>query len=575
MPGAQSLNAAFMVVQSNSLDELRSLVISIMRRYPLAPLENEIALVQSNGIAQWLKLALAEDPEDDDLGGCGIAAAIDVQLPGSFMWQLYRMVLGRDEIPVKSLLDKAPLTWRLMRLLPQVIDRPHFEPLQRFLTHDTDLRKRYQLSERLADLFDQYQVYRADWLEDWAEGRHQLRNVRGEAKPLPPTNCWQAELWRALLVDVGEQGMAQSRAGVHQRFIERINNLDEAPAGLPSRVIVFGISSLPAQALKRWPDLPVSARFCCACTTLAVTTGPISSPTRICCGINTNGKRARAACPSCSTRTPCISTPIRCWLHGASKVGTTSICSTAMTIPTAIARLFAMGASTCSATRSQRTCSINCRMTSLNCVPSTRLANTGRRLIWNRIESIRFHIAHSAQREVEILHDQLLARFSANPDLRPRDVIVMVPDIDSYAPHIRAVFGQLDRHDPRFIPFTLADQGQRGRDPLLIAVEHLLKLPDSRFPVSEILDLLDVPALRARFGVEERDLPTLHRWIEGAGVRWGMNAEQRAGLGLPKNWSKTVGISACAACCWVTRLAAPMPARVSSPTTKSAGWTLR
>jgi exodeoxyribonuclease V gamma subunit len=149
-------------------------------------------------------------------------------------------------------------------------------------------------------------------------------------------------------------------------------------------------------------------------------------------------------------------------------------------------------------------------------------------------QSIRFHIAHSAQREVEVLHDQLLARFSDNPALKPRDIIVMVPDIDSYAPHIRAVFGQLDRHDPRFIPFTLADQGQRGRDPLLIAVEHLLKLPDSRFPVSEILDLLDVPALRARFGVEERDLPTLHRWIEGAGIRWGINAEQRAGLGLPE-----------------------------------------
>ena len=158
MPDATSLSPAFMVVHGNRLDELRSLVISLMRRYPLAPLENEIALVQSNGIAQWLKLALAEDPEDDDSGGCGIAAAIDVQLPGSFMWQLYRTVLGRDEIPAKSLLDKAPLTWRLMRLLPQLIEQPHFEPLRRFLTHDTDLRKRYQLSERLADLFDQYQV---------------------------------------------------------------------------------------------------------------------------------------------------------------------------------------------------------------------------------------------------------------------------------------------------------------------------------------------------------------------------------------------------------------------------------
>ncbi|KHL71383.1 hypothetical protein PpSQ1_26500, partial [Pseudomonas putida] len=125
-----------------------------------------------------------------------------------------------------SLLDKAPLTWRLMRLLPALIERPHFEPLRRFLTDDGDLRKRYQLAERLADLFDQYQVYRADWLKDWAAGQHVLNTARGERKPLAPGNRWQAELWRALLEDVGEKGMAQSRAGVHQRFIERINSLE-------------------------------------------------------------------------------------------------------------------------------------------------------------------------------------------------------------------------------------------------------------------------------------------------------------------------------------------------------------
>lgn len=258
MANTTSLHPGFMIVHGNRLDDLRSLVVSWMRRYPLRPLENEVALVQSNGIAQWLKLALAEDPQEDDLGGCGIAAAIDVQLPGSFMWQLYRKVLGRDEIPEVSLLDKAPLTWRLMRLLPELIERPHFEPLRRFLTDDADLRKRYQLAERLADLFDQYQVYRADWLKDWAAAQHVLNTARGERKPLAPGNRWQAELWRALLEDVGEQGMAQSRAGVHQRFIEHINSLEQPPAGLPSRVIVFGISSLPAQALEALAGL---ARF--------------------------------------------------------------------------------------------------------------------------------------------------------------------------------------------------------------------------------------------------------------------------------------------------------------------------
>lgn len=37
MPDATSLSAGFMVVHGNRLDELRSLVVSWMRRYPLAP----------------------------------------------------------------------------------------------------------------------------------------------------------------------------------------------------------------------------------------------------------------------------------------------------------------------------------------------------------------------------------------------------------------------------------------------------------------------------------------------------------------------------------------------------------
>jgi exodeoxyribonuclease V gamma subunit len=148
-------------------------------------------------------------------------------------------------------------------------------------------------------------------------------------------------------------------------------------------------------------------------------------------------------------------------------------------------------------------------------------------------DSIVFHIAHGPQREVEVLHDQLLAAFSEDPDLRPRDIIVMVPDIDRYAPHIAAVFGQLPTDDPRFIPYTLSDQASRHRLPLMIALEKLLRLPELRLSVSDLLDLLDVPALRQRFGLEERDLPTLARWMEGAGIRWGLNAQQRQTLELP------------------------------------------
>jgi len=146
--------------------------------------------------------------------------------------------------------------------------------------------------------------------------------------------------------------------------------------------------------------------------------------------------------------------------------------------------------------------------------------------------SIEFHIAHSAQREVEVLHDQLLSWFAQDPALRPRDVVVMVPDIDTFSAAVHAVFDQHKRSDPRYIPFEIGDVKDRSVNPLLVAMEWLLRLPQQRCRQSEVRDLLDVPALAARFGLEEDDLPTLGRWIEGASVRWGLDLKHRAGLGL-------------------------------------------
>jgi exodeoxyribonuclease V gamma subunit len=148
--------------------------------------------------------------------------------------------------------------------------------------------------------------------------------------------------------------------------------------------------------------------------------------------------------------------------------------------------------------------------------------------------SIEFHIAHSAQREVEVLHDQLLSWFAQEKDepLRPRDVVVMVPDIDTFSAAVHAVFDQHKRSDPRYIPFEIGDVKDRSVNPLLVAMEWLLRLPQQRCRQSEVRDLLDVPALAARFGLDEDDLPTLGRWIEGASVRWGLDQRHRAGLGL-------------------------------------------
>lgn len=191
------LTPGLVLVHGNRAEQLREVLVAWMGHDPLAPLENESLLVHSNGIAQWLRLALAQD-----LNG-GIAAALDFLLPSRFMWQAYRSVLGADAVPEDSPLDKNALVWRLMRLLPDLLDRPDYAVLQRFLADDADVRKRYQLACRLADLFDQYQVYRADWLQAWSQGEAVLSDGRGPVRELPDTQAWQAHLWRALLDDLG------------------------------------------------------------------------------------------------------------------------------------------------------------------------------------------------------------------------------------------------------------------------------------------------------------------------------------------------------------------------------------
>src|SRR5450830_677738 len=126
------IKPGLIILHGNQLEELQSAVFTWISQYPLHPLEKDIFLVQSNGVAEWLKISLADN--------LGICAANRIELPGRFLWTVYRSMLGRSQIPSSSFLDKSPLTWRLMRLLPELLDDPVF----------------LQLAARLADLIDLY-----------------------------------------------------------------------------------------------------------------------------------------------------------------------------------------------------------------------------------------------------------------------------------------------------------------------------------------------------------------------------------------------------------------------------------
>ncbi|MCP3719226.1 exodeoxyribonuclease V subunit gamma [Paraburkholderia sp. CNPSo 3281] len=542
---ARDLPTGLMLVHGNQPERMRDLIVSWIGQNPIAPLEKEMFLVQSNGIAQWLKLAFAADPEE---GGCGIAAAFEMSLPSRFLWQVYRAVLGNDAVPAVSPFDKSRLVWRLMRMLPALLDEPGYQPLKRFMANDEDQRKCFQLAQRVADLLDQYQVYRADWLAAWAANEDVLIDARNARVPLPEEARWQAALWRALLADVSAQaqdgiGLRDTgRAAVHEAFMARAQSWQEGdarPKGLPRRLVVFGISSLARQsvevlaALARWSQVLMCVHNPC----MHYWADIVADQDLLRARHARQRRRAGAPDQLDEAQLHLHSQPLlAAWgKQGRDFIGLLDEYDSDEARETYTPHFTRIG---------QRIDLFDGEdaLTLLSQLQDDirdlrPLGET--REHWEPVnaqedESIRFHVAHSAQREVEILHDRLLAAFAADPTLRARDVIVMVPDIEVYAPHIQAVFGLLDGNDPRSIPFSVADRAQRAFDPLIGALEMLLALPYSRVTVSDVLDLLEVPAVRARFGIDAEDVPTLRNWIDGANIRWGLHAGQRASLGLPQ-----------------------------------------
>lgn len=154
-----------------------------------------------------------------------------------------------------------------------------------------------------------------------------------------------------------------------------------------------------------------------------------------------------------------------------------------------------------------------------------------KRLLAEGDDSFSLHACHSPQRETEVLQDYLLGLMEADPELKPRDIIVMVADIDSYSPFIQSVFAGADRQ--RHIPFAISDRRASYAHPVIQAFLQLLSLPDSRFTPEDVLALLEVPALAARFAINEQGLTTLRHWVDESGVRWGLDDSCVSELSLP------------------------------------------
>ena len=537
----QEIAPGVAMVHSNQMGELKDLFLHWVKNHPLPPFERETILVQSNGIRQWLKLGFAESTV------LGVSADTDFLLPSPFIWNTYRAVLPDIGIQAKSILDRGPLTWRIYQLLPRLLETEpdRYEPLSRFLERNPHPIKLYQLATQLADLFDQYQVHRSDWLLDWADETssncNRIRWKREEegSEEIPEDQRWQPALWRALIKELGvEDWTSNSRSTLHAELIQRIDQIAKGdiarPTALPRRIFVFGISSLPQQTLETLGHL---GKICQVFFF-------IQNPCRYYWANIIEGAELLKSERFQPKKRTANGEP----LEDLHLFGNPLLAAWGKQGRDFIRLLDDWDNAAQSAQLFKNDHhhfidelkdahsllkKVQWGIFNLDSNPKKTDEHEAYDAIKPRDDSITFHIAHSPQREVEILHDQLLRLFDLKDgkpsDIQPRDVLVMLPDVDRYAPFIDAVFGRREPRDTEesapLIPYTIADRRHRGHNPIFKALENLLRLPESRFTASEILDLLEVEAIRNKFSLETKDLPTLQRWIRDAGVRWGLDAK--------------------------------------------------
>jgi len=463
------------------------------------PFARELVVVPAKGMERWLSQRLSHVLGAGPAGD-GVCAAVEFRSPGSLVAEITGT---RDDDPW------APdaLAWPLLEVIDACLGEPWAQTLARHLGHgqsgeEADLRlgRRFSVARRLAGLFASYAAQRPSLVIDWCAGR----DTDGAGRPIADDLGWQPELWRRLVARVDAPWPVER----HRHTVDLLREDPEA-FDLPTRLSLFGhtrlsvteIDLLAALAAERdvhiWLPHPSPALW----RELGGRRGAVpraeddshqvvGHPLLSSLGRDTRElQRALAAAePAGDGDEPGVAMPdtLLGWLQAD--------------------------------------------------LAADRPGSKGRTLDPGD-RSVQVHACHGIARQVDVLREVLLGLLADDPTLEPRDVLVMCPDIDTYAPLIEAGFGLGDvvgdsGHPAHRLRVRLADRSPVQTNPLLAVARTLLDIAGGRAPATQVLDLARADPVRRRFGFGDDDLEQLDVWARESGVRWAFDAGHRTEFGL-------------------------------------------
>lgn len=432
----------------------------------------EQIVVQNPAIGRWLSLQMAQQ--------LGISANYQYFSPANYMWSLLRKVI--DDVPIDDPSQPATLRWRLFSIF--INDANNYPELSHYLSNESAA---WELADALAPVLDQYLFYRPQWITQWEAGDF-------------ADNDWQARLWQTMMMDdAGETRQRSHWLDLQQRFIQHFSqkHQNQYTGKFPQRVSFFSVSALSTGYIRLLGELSSKIEVHLF----------IVNPCRHYWG----DIKARQHPENKSKSNPL--------LDSLGKQGREFI-----------DQLYDLGAEI--KPRWNDCWNGSQRDTVLHCLQDDILNQQQSKINLEEYQSIQLHACHTPMREIEVLHDQILSALEQSDGLNPADIVVMAPTIEQYAPYIEAVFTTAKQ----VLPFSIADRSVAKDQPEVEVFVKLLDLPEQRFNVEAVFELLEYSQICERFNLDQKQVLQCRHWAEATNIRWGVSDRMRASSGLAETY---------------------------------------
>ncbi|BDT99123.1 exodeoxyribonuclease V subunit gamma [Nocardia sputorum] len=481
------------------------------------PLAAEVVAVPAKGVERWLTQTLSEVLGADGSAD-GVCANIAFPSPAALVAEALAAASGVAPAEDPWAPDRA--VWTLLRVIDGSLSEPWCAVLARHLGaraaagDEHRVGRRYATAARITALFDSYAAQRPALITEWAAGL----DTDGAGGAVPDDLLWQPMLWRGLRAEIGAPSPAERLEAACARLRARPDLV-----ALPPRLSLFGVTRLPSDQLAVLSALAAARDV----HLWLVHPSPVLWS-------------ALNGVPAARTRAED---------HSARAVAHPLLAGLARDVRELQQRLTAaIGSDTYHPLGSASSGNLATEDDS----HATLLRALQRGIRDDRWPpapgeaaadgTVQVHACHGPARQVEVLRECLLGRFAADETLEPRDVLIMCPEVQAYAPLIRAAFGQRStgtpepqadsEHPAHRLRVRLADRGRGVTNPLLAVIGVLLELADGRVTATQVLDLAAAEAVRRRCGFDDDDIERLREWAAESGARWGIGQRQRQAFGL-------------------------------------------